>query len=291
LISTPIFLLEDGDCMEILSAALLGIVQGLTEFLPVSSSAHLILIPWFFGWKPEGLTFDVSLHFGTAIAVIAFFWRDWQRLARETLIGLIERRPFANPHRRLAWFLIVGTLPAVIVGLAFEETVETRLRSPLITVFTLAILAAILFVAERTGRQDRNIEMYNWADCLWIGCSQAIALIPGVSRSGVTMTTALFRGSTRTSAARFSFLLSTPVIVGASILKGWELVKILSGPMEGAMQVNWGVLCVGVVSAAITGFLCIRFFLRYLQTKSFTPFVVYRFLLAGVVLIYYLRYR
>jgi undecaprenyl-diphosphatase len=289
-ISFLIFPREDGDCMEILSAAILGIVQGLTEFLPVSSSAHLILIPWFFGWNPEGLTFDVSLHFGTAIAVIAFFWRDWCRLSRETLIGLMERKPFGNQDRKLAWFLIVGTLPALVVGLALEETVETRLRSPIVTVFTLALLGGVLFVAERKSRQNREIEMYNWADCIWIGCSQAIALIPGVSRSGITMTTALFRDSTRTSAARFSFLLSTPVIVGASILKGWQLVQSFRDPMGGAMQVHWGGLCVGVLSAAIAGFLCIRFFLRYLQTKSFVPFVVYRILLAGVVLIYYLKF-
>jgi undecaprenyl-diphosphatase len=275
--------------MEILSAAVLGVIQGLTEFLPVSSSAHLILVPWFFGWNPEGLTFDVSLHFGTAIAVLAFFWKDWYRLACEMLIGLKEGRPFANPYRRLAWFLVVGTLPALVVGLAFEETVETQLRSPLIIVFTLTILAIILFIAERRSRQNREIEMFTWADCLWIGCSQAIALIPGVSRSGITMTTALFRNSTRTSAARFSFLLSTPVIVGASVLKGWQLVSGFGQPMGRALQVQWDVLCVGVLAAAITGFLCIRFFLHYLQTRSFVPFVIYRFLLAGIVLLYFFK--
>jgi undecaprenyl-diphosphatase len=274
--------------MEILSAAILGIIQGLTEFLPVSSSAHLILVPWFFGWRPEGIAFDVSLHLGTAVAVLAFFWNDWLRLAREVLLGLKERNLLGNQSRMLAWLLVVGTLPALILGLLLEETVETQLRSPLITVFTLAGLGALLLWAERKSRQKRTIEMLTWADSLWIGVSQAIALIPGVSRSGITMTTAMLRDTTRTDAARFSFLLSTPVIVGAGILQGWRLVTAIHHPIEGIAPVQWSVLCVGVLCAAITGFLCIKFFLRYLQKKSFVPFVIYRFLLAGIVLAYYL---
>lgn len=276
--------------MEILWAAILGIIQGLTEFLPVSSSAHLILVPWFLGWKPEGIAFDVSLHVGTAVAVLAFFWKDWLHLAREVMLGFKEGRLFGNHYRRLAWFLVVGTLPAVVLGLAFEETVETRLRSPLITVFTLAALGALLFIAERKSKQNRSIEMYGWADSLWIGFSQALALIPGVSRSGITITTAMFRDSTRTSAARFSFMLSTPVIVGAGILKGWHLVKAVRQPLAEIAPIQWDVFFVGTLCAAVIGFLCIKFVLNYLQTKSFVPFVIYRFLLAGVVLIYYLKF-
>lgn len=269
----------------------MGIIQGLTEFLPVSSSAHLILVPWFFGWQPEGLAFDVSLHVGTAIAVLAFFWSDWLRLGREFFIGLKVGSPFGNQDRKLAWYLIAGTLPAVIVGLLFEKTVEEQLRSPLITVFTLTILAVLLLVAERTGKQSRTVEKFGWTDSISIGISQAIALIPGVSRSGITMTTALFRNSTRTAAARFSFLLSTPVIVGAGILEGSRFVAQMGKAEAAAPQPGWGVLAVGTVFAAVTGFLCIRFFLRYLQTGSFTPFVIYRFVLAGAVLVYYLRYQ
>ena len=277
--------------MEIITAAILGIVQGLTEFLPISSSAHLILVPWFLGWKPEGIAFDVSLHVGTAIAVLVFFWRDWIRLARETILGIKEGKPLGNPDRRLAWFLIIGTLPALVAGLALEETVEAKLRSPLITVFTLAALGALLYLAEKKSRQNRTIDDYKWSDSLSVGFSQAIALIPGVSRSGITMTTAMFRDSTRTSAARFSFMLSTPVIVGAGLLQFLHLIKAIRLPSEAAEIVNWNALCVGLACAAISGFLCIRFFLRYLQTRSFTPFVVYRFLLAGLVLAYYLRFR
>jgi undecaprenyl-diphosphatase len=276
--------------MEIFAAAILGIIQGLTEFLPVSSSAHLILAPWFFGWKPEGIAFDVSLHVGTAISVLAFFWKDWLLLAREVLLGLKERSPLGNAQRRLAWFLVAGTIPAFVAGLALENTVETKLRSPLIPVFTLVIFGALLFLAEHKSKQNRTIEMFKWADALWIGFSQAVALIPGVSRSGITISTALLRDSSRTSAARFSFLLSTPVIVGAGILQGLHLIKAVRHPIEGIAPVQWPVLCVGTIAAAITGFFCIKFFLRYIQTKSLTPFVIYRFLLAAVVLIYYIKY-
>lgn len=276
--------------MEILAAAILGIIQGITEFLPISSSAHLILVPWFLGWKPEGIAFDVSLHVGTAIAVIAFFWRDWIRLARELILGLKEGKLLGNPDRRLAWFLVVGTLPALVAGLAFEAMVEDHLRSPLIIVFTLPIFAVFLFAAERKSRQDRAIENFTWADSLSIGFSQALALIPGVSRSGITMTMAMLRNSTRISAARFSFMLSTPVIAGAGILEILRLAKAMLHPAESMPAVSWSAMGVGFLCAAISGFLCIRYFLRYIQTKSFAPFVVYRFLLAGLVLIYYLKF-
>ena len=211
--------------MEILFAAILGIIQGLTEFLPVSSSAHLILTPWFFGQQPEGLAFDVAVHIGTAVAVIAFFWKDWICLVGELIAGLKEWDLFGNNSRKLAWFIIVGTLPAMFVGLGLEDTIETQLRSPLVTVFTLVAFGALLFIAEKKSRQDRTMEMFKWADSVWIGISQALALVPGVSRSGITITAALFRNVNRTAAARFSFLLSTPVILGAGILKGWQLYQ------------------------------------------------------------------
>ncbi len=275
--------------MDIVAAAIMGIIQGLTEFLPISSSAHLILVPWFLRWAPEGIAFDVALHLGTAISVLVFFWNDWVQLAREAIIGIFTGAPLSNHYRRLAWYLVVGSIPAAVVGIVLEETVESKLRSPLITVFTLSILAIVLFFAERKSKQNRTLEKFTWGDSLWIGMSQAIALIPGVSRSGITITTAMFRNSDRTSAARFSFLLSTPVIVGAALLQGWKLFKTVRHPVANGVEMHWTILIVGVVAAALTGFLCIKFFLRYLQTKSFTPFVVYRILLAAVVLIYYLK--
>ena len=278
----------------ILTAGVLGLIQGLTEFLPVSSSAHLIVVPWLFGWKAEGLFFDVSLHVGTAIAVLAYFWSDWIALARETICGLAEGKPFANDQRRLAWLLVVGTIPAMVVGLMFEKTVEQRLRSPLVTVVTLIGIGFLLYFADRQGNRDRTIKNLGLRDSIWIGISQALALIPGVSRSGITISTALFRDVDRSSAARFSFLLSTPVIVGASLLEGWHFVKTMRHPVLGQEALlttphPWMVLAVGTAMAAITGFFCIRYFLRYIQRNSFLPFVVYRFVLAGIVLLVYLR--
>jgi undecaprenyl-diphosphatase len=247
------------------------------------------LVPWFLGWNPEGIDFDVALHVGTALSVIAFFWKDWILLARETIIGLKEGSPFGNSQRKLAWFLVVGTIPALILGLSLEKKLEAQLRSPLITVFTLTIFGLLLLYAEKKGRQNRTIENYTWMDSISIGLSQAIALIPGVSRSGITISTAMLRNSDRINAARFSFLLSTPVIVGAGLLKGLHLVKAVLHPVNDAAPIQWSILGVGIFASALTGFLCIKFFLKYLQTKSFVPFVVYRFLLAGVVLFFYLK--
>ncbi len=273
--------------MEIIAAVILGIIQGLTEFLPISSSAHLILIPWFFGWEPEGMVFDVALHVGTAFSVMAFFWRDWVLLAREAVKGVMEGHPFGNTHRRLAWFLVIGTIPAGVIGLMFEKVVESELRSPLVPAFTLAALGLLLLYAEKKGRQNRDLDTYTLADAVWIGCAQAIALIPGVSRSGATITAAMLRNSDRSSAARFSFLLSTPIIVGAGLLKAIGLFRVMSGPEAGAEVISFAVLGAGVAAAAVTGFLCIKFFLRYLTRGSFLPFAIYRLLLAGIVLIFY----
>lgn len=278
----------------ILAAGVLGLIQGLTEFLPVSSSAHLILVPWLFGWKPEGLFFDVSLHVGTAIAVLAYFWSDWVALARETIRGLVEGKPLANDQRRLAWLLVVATIPAMMVGLAFEKSVEEHLRSPLVTVVTLIGIGILLYFADRQGNRDRTLKNLGLRDSIWIGMSQALALIPGVSRSGITISTALFRDVDRPAATRFSFLMSTPVIVGASLLEGWRFVKTMRHPVlsqEALLTARhpWIVLAVGIATAAITGFFCIRYFLRYIETNTFFPFVVYRFALAGIVLLFYFR--
>jgi len=279
-----------------LAAFLLGIVQGLTEFLPISSSAHLILVPWLLGWSANRLIFDVALHVGTAISILLYFWRDWLDLARETLRGIIERNPFGNEQRRVAWFLVAGTLPAMAVGLTLEDYIETRFRSPLISALMLVVFALVLFAAERKSRQSRSLHDFTWADCFCIGMSQALALIPGVSRSGITISTAMFRDVNRSAAARYSFLLSTPVIVGAGALEGVRLAKTVfhaSAPAAGTgpvpVVVDWGLLAAGFVSAAVTGFLCIRYFLRYLQTHTFTPFVVYRVVLAALIVVLYLR--
>lgn len=276
--------------MEAIAAALLGIVQGLTEFLPISSSAHLILIPWFFKWTPEGLAFDVSLHVGTAVAVLAYFWADWVKLGREFILGIVTGRPLANQERKLAWLLLAATLPAVVAGLTFQRVIEQHLRSPLVPVATLVIFGIVLYWADRHSRQVRRIDGYTWTDALLIGFAQAVALVPGVSRSGITISAAMFRHSSRAEAARFSFLLSTPVIVGAGLSELVTLVRHTYGPAgEASSIVNWGTMATGTFFAAVTGFLCIRFFLNFLRTKGFLPFVLYRFILAAIVLMYYLR--
>jgi len=277
---------------EIIAAGCLGVLQGLTEFLPISSSAHLILVPWIFGWKPEGIAFDVALHVGTAVAVLAYFWREWLQLVREVIKGILTGDPFGNKHRRLAWYLAAGTLPAVVMGLAFEHAIEQKLRSPILTVVTLTVFGLVLYAGERRSKQTRSMDDFTLADSIWVGLSQAVALIPGVSRSGVTISTALFRDADRASAARFSFLLSTPVIVGAGLL---EAGRLLGGAVQSAERgtagPTWAVLAAGIAAASVSGFLCIRYFLRYLQTRSFFPFVVYRWALAVVVLVCYLRYK
>ncbi len=280
--------------MELTEALVLGVVQGLTEFLPVSSSAHLILVPWLMGWKSEGLVFDVSLHVGTALAILAYFWRDWVTLAWEAVQGIAVGQPLATRERRLAWYLVVGTLPAAVIGLLLESKIETMLRSPLVTVVTLAGIAWVLYMGERRGRRQRSLNDFRWGDAIWIGLSQALALIPGVSRSGITMSTALLRDVDRPSAARFSFLLATPVIVGAGMLEARRLIKAVRAPEMAASaalanpgDINWTALAVGTSCAALVGFVCIRYFLRYLQTNSFKPFVIYRFVLAAIVLCCY----
>ena len=281
--------------MELFAAAVLGVIQGLTEFLPVSSSAHLILVPWLLGWRPEGIAFDVSLHVGTAVAILAYFWKDWLELARESVTGILSGSPLGNRKRMLMWFVAAGTLPAVIVGLLFEQEIEETLRSPLVTVVTLTVFGMFLYLCERRSRLARSLDQFSWGDALWIGLSQALALIPGVSRSGITMSTALLRNADRASAARFSFLLATPVIVGAGVLETWRLLEIvrtpaaLSAGIPAQDNISWAVMAIGILFAAVTGFFCIRFFLRYLQTRTFVPFVVYRFVLAAVVLAFYLR--
>jgi len=273
--------------MEIAAAAILGIIQGLTEFLPISSSAHLILVPWLLGWDPEGLTFDVALHVGTALAILIYFRTEWIRLGREALRGLVDGRPLGSPQRRLAWYLVLGTVPAAIAGLTLEEVVENQLRSPLVTVVTLAVFGVLLYVADVRGRHSRDLESLGWADALWIGICQAVALVPGVSRSGITITMAMLRGLDRSSSTRFSFLLATPIVVGAGILACYRLLASASGPE--AVAIRWDVLAAGSIAATIVGMLCIKYFLRYLRTRTFTPFVIYRMVLAFIVLMYYMN--
>lgn len=272
--------------MDVLRAIVMGAVQGLSEFLPVSSSGHLIVAREMFHWHflEDDLTFDVALHLGTTVAVLAYFWREWLEMLRALLPRRKEASVPANPgsvyDARFLALMVVGSLPAAIVGLPLEHWVEDKVRSPEIVGVMLAVFAVVLLLAERLGRKARRIATAGWGDAVVIGCAQAIALVPGVSRSGVTITTALARGFRREDAARFSFLLATPVIVGAGLLKMAQAVH------EGIPSGDVPVLLVGAATAAVTGWASIGYLLRLVQTQSYAPFVVYR-VLAGVFFLAY----
>ncbi|MGD0919375.1 MAG: undecaprenyl-diphosphate phosphatase [Thermodesulfobacteriota bacterium] len=257
--------------MTILQAAILGLAQGLGEFLPISSSAHLVLIPWLFSWADPGLTFDVALHIGTLVAVVIYFWKDWWRLIVK---GLTDAR---SGEGRLFWYLVAASVPGAIGGFLLEKEAETIFRSPLLIAMMLIGMGIFLYWADR--RSAKNIEMNNigFGTSLLIGISQTLAIIPGVSRSGITMTTGLLMGVTREGAARFSFLLSTPIIFGAAMVK---LPHVISH--SSVITANFAM---GMLVSCIVGIGSIGFLLRYVQTKDFLPFAWYRFILGALVIV------
>jgi undecaprenyl-diphosphatase len=258
--------------MPPLHALVLGIVQGLGEFLPISSSAHLVLVPWALGWEEHGLAFDVALHVGTLLAVLVAFFGDWVRLLTGALRGAASGRPFGNPDGRLLGLLVLGTIPGAVAGLLLEKKVETVFRDPQLIAACLAAMGVVLFVADRRSG-ERSLSALSPSEALLIGASQALAVVPGVSRSGITISAALFLGYPRDEAARFSFLLSTPIILGAACLK---LGALLRAPDHGA-------ILIGVATSAVVGLLAIRLLLGYVRRGTYRPFVVYRLLVAAGV--------
>jgi len=257
--------------LTILQAVILGLAQGLGEFLPISSSAHLVLIPWFFKWTDPGLTFDVALHLGTLVAVVIYFWKDWWRLI---IKGFTDVR---STEGRLFWYLVAASVPGAIGGYLLEKKAETVFRSPTLIAVMLILMGILLYWADR--RSEKKIEMNSitFGTSLLIGVSQVLAIVPGVSRSGITMTTGLLMGVTRAGAARFSFLLSTPIIFGAAMVK---LPGVISNPS--VITVNF---MIGMVVSCIAGIVSIGFLLRYVQTKNFLPFAWYRFILGALVIV------
>ena len=271
---------------ELLRAVALGIVQGLSEFLPISSSGHLIVTRDLFGWDfSDDLTFDVALHLGTTVALLAFFWREWLRMLRSGLLwatnGGRDRQADPVYHSRLLFLLALGSIPAAIVGLVFDRYVGDTVRSPLVVGAMLVAFGAVLFAAERLGSGRRSVGDCGWRDAVWIGSAQAVSLVPGVSRSGVTISAALSLGFTRQEAARFSFLLATPVIVGAGALKVAEALT------DGIPREDIGVIVVGAAAAAVVGWLAIHYLLRLVQSGSYLPFIAYRVLVGVFVLAYF----
>jgi undecaprenyl-diphosphatase len=263
--------------MPIYQAVVLAIVQGLTEFLPISSTAHLVLFPWLLGWRDPGLMFDVALHAGTLVAVLLYFWRYWLDMLRVILgVGRPEN-PSLGENRRLFWFLVVATVPAGAAGWRLEHAAEEQLRSPLIIGAALIAVALCMWAGERFGTRQHDLGRVSFLDSLLVGVAQAIAVIPGVSRSGVTMTAGLFRGMTRETAARFSFLLSTPIIAGAVLKKGFE-IRHEGLPPEMRLP-----FLLGVIVSGLVGYLVIAVLIRYLERRTFRIFVIYRLALGVVV--------
>lgn len=248
-----------------------GVVQGLTEFLPVSSSAHLTLLPWLLGWEDPGLGFDVALHVGTLFAVLWYFWRDWWELARAAATHLGD--PAASPQAQLFWKIAVASIPAAIIGVAFEHKAEEAFRAPALIALALATLGALLYWSDQRPESESRVEAIDWRDAIWIGLAQSAAIVPGVSRSGVTITVARLRGVGREASARFSFLLSTPVIAGAALLKIRALVAAGHDPAQLA----------ALVASALCGFAAIGGLIRYVRSRSYRPFVFYRFAVAAFV--------
>jgi undecaprenyl-diphosphatase len=258
--------------MSPFQAAVLGAVQGLTEFLPVSSSAHLYVIPTLLGWPYAGVAFDVALHWGTLLALLAAFWKDWLTMARDAIAGSAPERATA----RGTWLkLAVASVPAAIAGLLLEDLADSTLRALPIQAATLAVFGFLLWWVDRSRPVGRELRDPGWRTCLIMGSAQALALVPGVSRSGVTITSGRACGLAKVSAARFSFLLATPITFGAGLLKMRDLSPDL--PV--------GTLAIGVISAAVTGFFAIRGLIRFLGRAGFGGFFVYRLILAAVILL------
>lgn len=255
-------------------AAVLGTLQGLTEFLPVSSSAHLSLTPWVFGWQPAGLAFDVSLHIGTLLALVWYFRAEWVKLAKGGLTLIKNGKP-VDADSRQALFIIIATIPAGLAGFLLEDLAETVFRAPIVTAIALIVMGALLWVVDAKVPQARGREGMRWKDALLVGLAQCLALVPGVSRSGSTITAGRALGLDRGSAAVFSFLMSLPIISAAILFKVPDALRE-SGPSLP--------LLVGIAAAAISSWLAIAVLLRFLKTRSYAVFAFYRFALGALII-------
>ena len=278
--------------MTIIQAVILGIVQGVTEFVPISSSAHLIIIPWLFQWEDPGLAFDIALHLGTLVALLWFFAADWVRLFRAGISSIVERKIGNDPHRKLAWLIIIGCIPGAITGVLAESKIEELFHNTnaphtaqaMIAMAVIIILLGIaLFIADRIAKHQRGLDRVSLKDTIVIGLAQAMSIFPGVSRSGSTITAGLASGLRREDAARFSFLLAAPIIAGAGLLSVFD---VYTGLKTGAMVPSDLILfAIGFITATVSGYLCIKFLLRFLQKNSTAIFVYYRWMLAVLIII------
>lgn len=264
--------------MDLIQIVVLALVQGLTEFLPISSSAHLILVPVISGWQDQGLAFDVAVHAGTLIAVVTYFRREISTMFIEWCGSFKGRH---TEDSRLAWGVLLATIPVGLAGLLFKDVISDHLRTPLVIATTTIVFGVLLFVADKKGRRELDEHAMSWMTMLFIGIAQAIALIPGTSRSGITITAALFFGLKPQAAARFSFLLSIPVIVMAGGVETLEYMEVAS---SGDMRD----LLMGALISGFSAYLCIHVFLKLLERIGMTPFVIYRLILGAVLLVMFL---
>ncbi len=276
--------------MDVIQALVLGLVQGATEFIPVSSSGHLVLVPWLMGWQKPDLVFDTTLHLGTIVAVVAFFWRDLIGLAWAWLRSLFMRDramleegavslPSYFVQAKLAWLIIVGTVPAATMGIVLGDFFESLFGSPLRVAILLLVTGLILAVGERLGHRHREIDHLFLFDATLIGLAQGCAIAPGISRSGATIAMGLLLGLKRDSSARYSFLLATPIVVGTGLL---QLLELFS---EGVTISQLGILALGFLAAALSGYFCIKVLLSYLARRTLYPFALYCWLAGGICLL------
>jgi undecaprenyl-diphosphatase len=266
--------------MPLYQAIILGIVQGLTEFLPVSSTAHLFLTPWLLGWKDQGLAFDIALHAGTLAAVLLYFFRDWVQVLAQGFGVRMSGDPAIQRNPRLLWLLVMATLPIGAIGYLFQKQAESAWRNPWVIGTTLIVVGVLMWLAEYVGRKNKDLGLVNAGDAITIGAAQALAVVPGVSRSGITIAAGLVRNLDRQTAAKFSFLLSTPAIAAAAGKDFWDLMRH-EGGLPPEMRVPFAV---GILVSAITGCLTIRFFLTFLRSRSLNFFICYR-VIFGIIVI------
>ncbi|NOQ89197.1 MAG: undecaprenyl-diphosphate phosphatase [Gammaproteobacteria bacterium] len=264
--------------MDLLQIIVLALVQGLTEFLPISSSAHLILVPYITGWADQGLAFDVAVHIGTLSAVVLYFRKEISEMFFAWFASFKGKH---SEDSKLAWGVLIGTIPVGIAGLLFKDVISEHLRTPLVIAITTILFGFLLWYADWSGKRNRDEHTMSWKDIIFVGCAQAIALIPGTSRSGITITAGLMIGLTAPAAARFSFLLSIPVIILAGGVETLEYLEVASIDDKND-------LIIGALISAVSAYLCIHYFLMLLERIGMTPFVIYRLLLGIVLLSLYL---
>ncbi|UCH60430.1 MAG: undecaprenyl-diphosphatase UppP [Anaerolineales bacterium] len=272
--------------MNLHQSIILGILQGLTEFLPISSSGHLVIFPYLLSWQipaEDAFIFDVLVQVATLLAVFTYFWKDLTTIVHSLIVSVLKGQPFSEPLARLGWYMLLASIPAGFIGLAIKEIIESAFNSPLVSAMFLLVTAALLLVAEQVGNRDRELQHMDWKDALWIGFFQALAIFPGISRSGSTIVGGMTRNLNRASAARFSFLISIPIMLAAGLLATLDLVK------QPELLNNLPIYLPGFVTAALTGYLTIRWLLSFLTRHPLYLFSIYCTILAFITFAIYFR--